>query len=387
MALPEDPDNEDFAALFAESEQDSDAAAGRDVDLGGKSEGMLEIVELLDKDGNLTVSVGDTIEARVVDAGERSGVVVLGQSLGKGAAGQSELQLAYEHEIPVEGVVTAVNKGGFDVQVAGVRAFCPVSQIDSRFVDTPEEFIGQHHHFRITRYDPGNRGNANIVLSRRALLEEETATRAADTRSRMEVGAVFHGAVTRIEDYGAFVDIGGIEGMLHIGQLGFSRVEHPSEVVQVGQELEVQVVKIEKTDNPRRPEKVGLSLKSLARDPWDDVKSQLSVGAQVKGTVSRIEQFGAFVEVAPGIEGLVHISEMGAGERISSPRKVVSTGQAVEVKVLSIDTERRRISLSIDAATRDAEAAGEREAMASYGSSKESLGSLGDLLKDAIDKK
>jgi small subunit ribosomal protein S1 len=404
MAAPEDSDNEDFAALFAESERSAPAggAAGPAVgdlvtgsvisisaetvfvDLGGKSEGILDIGEVLDGDGNPTVSVGDTIRAHVVDGGERSGTVLLRRSLGKGSAAQSELETAYENGIPVEGVVTAVNKGGFEVQVAGIQAFCPVSQMDVRFVEDPEVFIGQRLDFRITRFEQGGRGRSNIVLSRRALLEEEIADRASLTRERLVVGEVFQGKVTKIEAYGAFVDIGGMEGMLHISELGYARVEHPSEVLRIEQGLEVQVLRIEKTDNPRRPEKISLSLRSLARDPWDDVETRLTVGQRFTGKVARIEQFGAFVEVVPGIEGLVHISEMGAGERLSSPRKVVSPGQEVEVLVMSIDTERRRVSLSMDAAARDARATDEREAMAAYGGSKERLGNLGDLMRKQL---
>jgi len=411
MAPPPDHDNpdsetEDFAAMFAESEQHTKTAGAPSVgdvvsgpvisissdsvfiDLGGKSEGVLEIAEVTDDDGEVTVAPGDTIQARVVDAGDRSGVLVLRRSVGKGREANAELQIAFEHEIPVEGVVEAVNKGGFDIQIAGARAFCPVSQIDSRFVENPEEFIGQRHEFRITRFEEGHRGNANIVVSRRILLEAQSAERAADTRTRLEPGAVFRGVVKRIENYGAFVDIGGIEGMLHISELGYSRVEHPSEVVELEQEIEVQVLRIEQTDNPRRPEKIGLSLKSLMRDPWDDIRSRIEIGQRVMGTVARVEQFGAFVEVAPGIEGLVHISEMGGGERLSSPRKVVSPGQVVGVKVLSIDLERHRISLSMDAAARDADAAEERDAIETYAPKKQNLGgSLGDLLQEQLQKK
>lgn len=357
------------------------------VDLGGKSEGVLAIDQVTDGDGLVGVSVGDTIRARVVDSGERTGAITLALAVGRGADAHGELQVAFEHGIPVEGVVTGVNKGGFDVQIAGARAFCPVSQMDTRFVDDPEAFVGRRENFRITRFEPSHRGAPNLVVSRRVLLEEAQAERAAETRERLEVGAVLRGKVTRIEDYGAFVDLGGIEGMLHVSELGFSRVKHPSEMLELEQELEVQVIKLERSDNPRRPEKVGLSLRALARDPWDDVRSALRVGELRQGTVVRIEQFGAFVELEPGLEGLVHISEMGGGERLSSPRKAVAMGQKVHVKLLSIDTERRRIALSMDAARREALAADERDAIDEFGPGSESLGTFADLLRDQLGKK
>jgi small subunit ribosomal protein S1 len=219
------------------------------------------------------------------------------------------------------------------------------------------------------------------------LLEEQAEAAAAGTRARLEVGAVFPGKVTRIEKYGAFVDIGGIEGLLHISEMAYGRLEHPSEVVSLDQTLDVQVLKIEQSDDPRRREKIGLSIRSLARDPWDDVSKTLSVGQQIQGKVRRIEPFGAFVEVAPGLEGLVHISEMGGSERISSPRKVVDIGQIVNVSVLSIDAGARRIALSMDASSRASQAAEEQEALTKYAPSKQGMGTLGDLLNEQIDKK
>ena len=395
---------EDFAAMFDASEASQSADGGlsvgdvargtvvsidRDsvfVDLGGKSEGVLERSQVLDDDGELTVAVGDEVEARVVDTGERSGVVVLRRSLGRGADAADELATAFEHGIPVEGVVAAVNSGGFYVQVAGNRAFCPVSQMDLRYVEDPSVFVGQRHQFRITRFEAGRRGAANIVVSRRALLEEEAAERSAETRKRLEVGAVFHGTVRRIEKFGAFVDIGGIEGLLHVSELGFARVRHPSEVLAEDQVVEVQVVKIEATDDDKQRERIGLSLKSLAKDPWDDIADIAPVGRAVTGTVRKVEAFGAFVELAEGIDGLVHVSEMGGGERIAHARKVVDVGDRVTATVVSVDRERRRIALSIDRAKNEADSAEEREAVAAFGSSEQSLGTFGDLLAAAEEK-
>ncbi len=353
------------------------------VDLGGKSEGVLAAAELLDANGKLTVKVGDSISALVVDAGERSGTItlrkVVGRSTGKGAGHPRELVEAHAHGLPVEGLVSGVNKGGFDVQIGGARGFCPVSQIDNRFVEDTAAFVGKRFLFRITRIDSSG-GRDNLVLSRRALLEEEQAARAGETRARLAVGAIFKGVVTDLKKYGAFVDIGGIQGMLHVSELDHVRIEDPAEVLSVGQEVEVQVKKIEQTGDAKRPEKISLSMKSLERDPWADAARALVPGTHVVGAVVRIQPFGAFVEVAPGLEGLVHISELGAGRRVNSPREVLSVGQRVDAKILSVDPENRRLSLSIEAHNRDVANKEEAEAIAEHAPASASLGTLGDLL-------
>ncbi|MFT4569331.1 MAG: small subunit ribosomal protein S1 [Hyphomicrobiaceae bacterium] len=400
-------ENEDFAAMFAASETQS-RSGGDDaitegklvsgtvvsisaetvfVSLGGKAEGVLETTQVTDADGQLTVKVGDTVRAHVVDAGERTGVIQLRCKLGRGAEARDELQLAAEHGIPVEGLVSAVNDGGFEVQVAGLRAFCPVSQIDLRYVEKPETFVDQRLEFRITRFEDKGRGEPNIVLSRRVLLQEDMEVQSQFTRAKLEVGAVFPGIVRTIREYGAFVDIGGIEGMLHISELGYHRVEHPSEILSVDQKVEVQVIKIETTDDPRKPEKIALSLKALTKDPWETIVSEFPVGHAGIGRVMRIEPFGAFVELKKGIEGLVHISEMGGGTRVSSPRKVVTEGEEVRISVLSVDPEKRRISLSIDAAGRAERAADERAAIDEFSPSKQGFGTFGDLLANSLTKK
>ena len=284
--------------------------------------------------------------------------------------------------MPVDGTVKAVNKGGFEVEVAGTRAFCPISQIDNQFVEDGAAFVGKSFSFQITRLEADGPKGPNIVLSRRALLDAERAKAARVTRENLAPGAVITGRVISLKPYGAFVDIGGLEGMLHISELGHTRVEDPADLLQVGQELQVAVLKVEKTDNPKRPEKISLSLKSLAQDPWSEVEERFSVGSQVDGPVVRIQPFGAFVELSPGLEGLVHISEMGEGKRLQTPRDVVRVGQAVNVTILSIDSKERRISLSMDAAGRDAAAREEAEAIAGHkGQTPKTLGTFADLLK------
>jgi small subunit ribosomal protein S1 len=378
-------DEEDFAAMLAASEVGTKRtkrpktgdlvkgkiiSLGKDtvfVDLGGKAEGTLERSQVSDSEGKLLVKIGDTIEARVsADAG---GVLTLRVKLGRGPEARAELQQAQELGIPVEGLVTEVVKGGVSVDVAGVRGFCPASQIDARFVDDLATYIGQRLTFRITRYEP-----RNLVLSRRVLVEEEKEKLATETRKKLEVGVVLRGKVVGFKPFGAFVDIGGIEGMLHISELGYSRVEKPEDVLSLGQEVDVAVLKIEPGDKGQR---ISLSLKALATDPWRDATASLVEGLRVKGKITRLQPFGAFVELDPGVEGLVHISELGAGRRINHPKEVVAEGQEIEAVIISIDRERKRIALSI-ASSSDASA--EDVAAASKAQPQSKFGTLGDLL-------
>jgi len=342
------------------------------VDVGGKAEGSLERAQVSDPEGKLLVKIGDTVEARVVaDAG---GSLTLRVKLGRGPEARGELQQAQELGIPVEGVVTEVIKGGVSVDVAGVRGFCPASQIDIRFVDDLTVYIGQKLLFRITRYEP-----RNLVLSRRALLEEDNAKRAIETRKKLEPGAVMRGKIVGFKPFGAFVDLGGIEGMLHVSELGYARVEKPEDILSLGQEVEVAVLKIEPGGKDDRvSERISLSLKALANDPWRDTAATLVEGARVKGKITRLSPFGAFVEIAPAVEGLVHISELGAGRRINHPKEVVSVGQDVEAVVLSIDHERHRIGLSI-ASSSDGNAEDVAEAAKAHPTAR--FGTFADLLK------
>lgn len=394
-----DDDSEDFAALFAEAEagrpkgkaarrpQPGDVvrgvvtSIGKDavfVDLGGKAEGVLDREQVVDPDGQLRVQLGDTLEARV--AGERGGALVLRVKLGKGPEARAELVQALELGIPVEGKVTQPVKGGLEVDVAGVRGFVPASQIDARFVEDLTGFVGQRLSFRVTQYERGN-----LVLSRRALLEEENARKAVETRAKLVVGAVIRGRVTGFKPFGAFVDLGGLEGMLHVSELGYGRVERPEEVLALGQELDVQILKIEDSepgpDGRRRGPRIGLSLKALQADPFLDGTRHLTPGGRVRGTVTRLQPFGAFVEIGPGVEGLVHISELGAGRRLNHPKEAVAVGQEVEVEILSIDPERRRLALSMAAAQKSVERADLVEARAALPAPPSSLGTFADLLK------
>lgn len=346
--------------------------------LGTSAEGMIDLEQLRDGDGNLTVKTGDEIEARVTEDMGKAGCVVLRKAMARGPEAKAELAQAAQLGLTVEGTVSAVNKGGVEVTVAGVRGFCPISQLELRHVADAGEYVGRKLQFRVTRYEVDRRGT-NLVVSRRALLEEEARGRAEKVRAKLVVGAVLPGVVATIKDFGAFVDLGGIEGMLHVSELGFSRNQRPAEVLAVGQQLEVQVLKIEKTDDPKRPERISLSLKSMQRDPWEDVRTRFPAGTQATGKVVRVEQFGAFVELSPGIEGLVHASELAAGKQVRHARDVCKVGDSVTVTVLALDHERRRISLGLGERG-DVVSQEDREAARLAGGSA-GWGTLGDLLR------
>ncbi|HXU79961.1 MAG TPA: S1 RNA-binding domain-containing protein [Polyangia bacterium] len=392
--MKRDDKGEDFEALLKEFDQKGpkrgqgpavgDLVRGKVLTVGresvfvaladGRTEGMLELEELRDEEGKVTVKVGDEIEARVAALGDRAEVVVLRRLAGRKTA-PDELEQAFRLGLPVEGTVAAVNKGGVDVTIAGLRAFCPISQLELRQVEDAAAYVGRKLSFRITKYEADRRG-VNLVVSRRVLLEEEARARGVATRSKLVIGAVLPGVVVAIKDFGAFVDLGGIEGMLPASELGFQRGVRPSDVLQVGQELQVQVMRIEKTDDPRRPERISLSLKALERDPWEDVADRFPAGSKVSGTVTRIEPYGAFIQLVPGIEGLLHIGELSGGKQVRHARELVKVGETREVTVLAIDRERRRISLGTGERGEEVDAA-DLAAARSPGK----LGTLGDLFK------
>jgi small subunit ribosomal protein S1 len=391
---------EDFAALLAESEaaekqrpriRSGDLVRGRVVAvgaqsafvaIGAKAEAVIDLAEFRDSEtGEVHLAVGDQIEATVTDDGTRSGSIVLKRTLGRGGRIPGELEQALEYGIAVEGVVTGQNKGGFDVQVAGQRAFCPAGQIDVRRSD-PAQYVGQRLQFRVIKIEAGGR---NLVVSRRKLLEQEVAANAAETWEHLRPGAVVSGTVTSLRDFGAFVDIGGVEGLIHVSELGYGRAGHPGEVLEVGQNVEAKVVKLEPDPTGGRG-RVGLSLRALAPDPWQTAAERFPVGLAVKGKVRRLESFGAFVEIAPGLDGLVHVSRLALDRRVSHPRQVVAIGDEVEVTVVSLDPEKRRMALSMVESARRArdvaELAESRETtdLLARSTDAKSLGTLAELL-------
>ena len=312
------------------------------VDLGGKSEGIADIQEFLDKKGNLTVKQGDWVEMRV--ASVRDGIHLTKGMKVQGPDSLDILREAKENLIPIEGRVSSVVKGGFEIDLSGIRAFCPLGQIDLAFCEKPEEHVGARYPFRIMEIKEKGK---NIIVSRRALLQEEQEKKSKETLARLKPGLEWEGMVTKLTDFGAFVDIGGIEGMVHISEISHGRIIHPSEILKPGQPVRVKVMKIE-ADKEGRP-KISLSIKSLEPDAWEKGLG-FEEGEIIRGKVSRLTDFGAFVEVASGVDGLVHISEISY-ERLPHPSKLLKEGEMVDVLVMGIDREARRISLSIKEAT------------------------------------
>lgn len=313
------------------------------VDTGTKADGVVEIEELKDESGELPYAVGDTLELFVVAADESE--IRLSKAIA-GIGGLSMLTDAFRNAIPVEGKVVQTIKGGYQVEVLQRRAFCPISQIDTQYVEDAEQHVGKTYSFRITKL--AERGR-NIVLSRRDLLEAQQEQARQEFLKTLAEDQVLTGRVTRLMPYGAFVElIPGLEGMVHISELSWSRLEKPEEAVSPGDRLEVKVLRIE-SDGKRR--KIALSAKQVTGDPWERVGEEIESGQKVTGKVTRCAPFGAFVEIRPGIEGLVHISEMSYTRRVVHPEDVVQPGQTISVLIKEIDTESRRIGLSL----RDAE--------------------------------
>lgn len=349
------------------------------VDLGGKAEGVIDRLELTDSEGRLTVAVGDTIEAQIAGTDPESGAVRLRKRLGRGGAEvAAEVREAHALGLAVEGRVARVVKGGLEVEIGSLRAFCPASQADLRYVENLEELVGRRLEFRITRLEEG-RGRPNLVLSRRALLEEEARAREAEARERLKVGAIVTGTVTSLASYGAFLDLGGVEGMLHVSELAHARVTRPQELLAVGQRLEVQVLRLEPGKEGR--DRIALSRKALEASPWQGVEERFPAGTELTGRVKRLESYGAFVEIAPGLEGLLHVSELGWDRRVSHPREAVQLGQDLEVRVKSVEPERRRISLILAPSSAEAPAEEVERYRGGEGAPGAGFGTLGDFLK------
>jgi len=305
------------------------------VSYGGPSEAVMAANEL---DG---LDVGDTVEGTVV---KTSPDIRISRKLAKGKASLDLLRQMYENRLPVEGKIAARNKGGFDVNIGGLRAFCPLSQIALGKIDNPDQFIGQSYEFRVTELsDDGRR----IVVSRAALLKEANASKAEETRRNIVPGAELTGTIKTITPFGAFVDLGGIDGLLHVSEMSRRRVTDPNEVVAVGQEVRVKVIKVE-NDGKR----ISLSMKDQEPDPWSDVAERYPAGTQFSGRVVRTTDFGLFVEVEPGIDGLVHYSQLPFG--VKQGDADIAIGTSVTGWIREVDASKKRLSLSLrEVATRD----------------------------------
>lgn len=314
------------------------------LDVGGRSEAVADAREFRDESGASTVNVGDTLELHVVEAGEPltlAKTAPKGKGKGKGRPSLEPLRQARAAGLPVRGKVTATNSGGLAVDVDGVRSFCPLSQVDLQRVEDVAPFVGRVLEFLVTEVDESRH---RVILSRRGVLAREQAEQAKAKLAQLAVGQELEGRVTRLEPFGAFVDLGGIEGLVHVSELSHSRIAHARDVVAVGDTVKVRVLKVEGADE-RRP-RVSLSLRATTPDPWADAAGKFSAGMRVSGVVVRLADFGAFVNLAPGVDGLVHVSQV-SDQRIAHVRDVLSPGQSVDVVVLAVEPERKRISLSI----------------------------------------
>ena len=341
---------EDFAAMFAASTQPKRFEKGRTVegtivaigsevafvDVGGKGEATIEIDELKDAEGRLDVAVGDRIQAMVVST---EGGLTLSRKLARSAATSRQLEDAFRTGLPVEGKVERAVKGGYEVRIGRQRAFCPISQIDTLRTEPPAH-EGHVYEFRITEYKEGGR---NIVVSRRALIEERQQASAAEIRRSIVAGAVMKGRVTSVRDFGAFIDLGGgVQGLLHVSEMGWSRVADASAIVKPGEEITVKVLRF---DDDKQ--KISLGLKQLTEDPWSRVHETCEVGQVRTGRVTRVAEFGAFVELEPGIEALAHASTFMPTGKSEAWSAQVTPGTTGTFEILSIDLEKRRIAVAL----------------------------------------
>ncbi|MBT8330385.1 MAG: 30S ribosomal protein S1 [Desulfofustis sp.] len=394
-------DNDSFESLFSQSEEKTlrklspgekikATVVGIDketvfLDVGTKSEGIVEASEFTDEHGELSISPGDQVEVYCLKSGP--GGQIFTAKLGSGAS-SAHLEEAYHSSVPVEGFVKAEIKGGFEITLSGnARGFCPYSQMGLRRVENAAEtYLETHMSFLITKFEAGGR---NIVLSARLLQEEERRVKKEELQEVLEEGQTIEGSISAIRPFGLFVDIGGIDGLVPISEVGWSRVDNLEETFQIGQQVQA-VIKGLDWENDR----INLSIKETLEDPWDAAVKNLSEGKAYVGTIARLAQFGAFVTLAPGVDGLVHISKLGAGRRINHPKEVVEAGQNLEVVIETIDTASRRISLvpSDYVSVEDEEEKERREFQDYRASSRKDkrdagVGSFGALLKAKLEEK
>ncbi len=313
------------------------------VDIGGKTDAVIALQELAPAEGEKMPAVGDSITAYVTSVSGGETVLSLRYASKGGSATTQQLLDALNNRVPLQGKVTGVNKGGFNVKVLGARAFCPISQIDLKFTDDPNAYVGKNFDFIVTRITEGGR---NIVVSRIPLLEGGLEKKIDALAKAGEVRLVLRGKISKVADFGLFVDLGDCEGLVHISEVSWERAEDLAGSYTVGQEIECVVLSVEKK-SPLRNSKISLSIKQTIDNPWNTISEKFSVGQSYPGRVTRLAPFGAFVELVPGVEGLVHISEMSWTRRIQHPSEVVAEGQTVQAQVLAIDEKKRTISLTL----------------------------------------
>ena len=308
------------------------------VDVGFKSEGAIPVSEFKDSEGNLAIKEGDVVDVLFQGVNERDGSVSLSRTKAIQILTWQKIEKIYEKGGTIHGKIVGRVKGGFTVNI-GIPAFLPGSQVDIKPVRDYESFVGKSYNFKILNY---NRKLRNVVLSRRRYLEEERKKRKQQTLARLKEGAIVYGRVKNITDYGVFIDLGGIDGLLHISDISWGKIGHPADRFEIGDEVKVKVLKFD-----REKEKIALGMKQLYPDPWEKVPQKYPVGSRIKGRVTNLADYGAFVEIEEGVEGLIHISEMTWSKRLKHPSEIISVGDTVEAVVLGIDKKRRRLSLGL----------------------------------------
>ena len=384
-----DTPNAEFATLLEESDKQNyrEVSTGEKVtgtlreigestafiDFGGRGEASIDIQELRDKSGELKYKTGDSIEAFVAST---DGEIRLTFSLR--VSSRQLLRQAHQNGMPIAGKVTGFNTGGLVVNIGGLRAFCPMSQIDTGYCSDPASYAGQTYNFKIVEL----RGRNNVVVSRRAYLEEENRKKSDEMRQQLSEGEERSGIITRIERFGIFVDLGGIEGLVHVSEISHARVENPRSVLKKGEEVRVKILGLKNLG--KKNERISLSIKALEKDPWDTATERYREGSVITGKVVSIQNFGAFVEIEPGIEGLVHISQFVSGKRISNPSEVVSVGQEVKALIREVDSHKKRISLSMRAVEESARQTAEIQDMAAFKSKQTQESQSDNAMADAL---
>jgi len=347
-----DDSEENFADLFEASQRQQEIKEGEvvdgtvvsvgpeyvTVDIGYKCEGLVPIQEFKDAHGVAHVAVGDVVSVYLERMEMENGFMLLSKDKAEIIRAWDEISQACEKDQLVEGTVIAKVKGGLSVDI-GVKAFLPGSQIDTKPVKNLDKFLGKKLKFKIIKF---NKKRGNIVLSRRAVVAQERELQRAETLANLQEGAIVTGIVKNITEYGAFIDLGGMDGLLHITDMSWGRIKHPSELFAVGDEIKVKILKYD-----REKERVSLGLKQVSPNPWDDAEYKFPVGVKVKGKIVSLKDYGAFVELEDGIEGLIHVSEMSWTERVKHPSKLINVGDEVECKVLEVDSKNKRISLGL----------------------------------------
>jgi small subunit ribosomal protein S1 len=388
-------DQEDFEKLLEASVQDAGRLAPGQVieasivkiasdwifiDVGRKGEGYLDRKEMLDAEGNLTVKEGDKVRAYYLPSPSHE--MHFTTKIGAGQVGQSQLEDACKNGIPVQGTIAKEVKGGFEVRIGGgARAFCPFSQMGLRRDENQAECVGKSFTFKVTECS-----SRNVVLSRKAILDVERQASAQALRGTLKEGMRVQGTVTSIQKFGAFVDVGGVEGLIPVSEIAWGRTENVSDVLSAGQKVEVVIKRLDWENN-----KLSFSIKDALPDPWQSAAQTWPVGSYQNGAVTRLAPFGAFVALGGGVEGLIHISKLGGGRRINHPREVLKEGQEIEVRVEAVDQDNRKLSLSLASLSRaEEEEAADLKAYLDKSSeaASKSLGTtLGDLLKAKLEKK